>query len=277
MEAVITILCDNSISKPGFLGEHGFSVLIEKEGVKYLFDSGPEISLQYNLKALDKNLKRLNKTFISHGHYDHTGSLKWVIKQAGNQQVVAHPAMFSAHMSLNPQDKNARYIGCPYTQKELEELGATFNFIDHTTEIVSGVWFVTGIDKKPEQLPNDPNLKLQKGDQLIPDTMEDDASLLLETEGSPVLILGCAHSGVLNILDHIKEKMGISKLRAILGGTHLMFFGLKDIHRVINKFEEFSIDLVGVSHCTGIQATIELAKHFGDRFMVASAGSIFTF
>lgn len=277
MKTVVTILCDNSISKPGLLGEHGFSVLIEREGEKYLFDSGPEISLQYNVKALDKDLNRLNKIFISHGHYDHTGSLKWVIKQEGTLQVVAHPAMFSAHMSLNPQDKNARYIGCPYTQEELEALGATFNFVDHTTEIISGVWFITGIDRKSEQLPDDPNLKLKKGDQLISDPMEDDASLLLETEGSPVLIVGCAHSGVLNILDHIKEKMGISKLRAILGGTHLMFFGLKDIPRVINKFEEFSIDLVGVSHCTGIQATIELAKHFGNRFMVASAGSIFNF
>jgi 7,8-dihydropterin-6-yl-methyl-4-(beta-D-ribofuranosyl)aminobenzene 5'-phosphate synthase len=71
--------------------------------------------------------------------------------------------------------------------------------------------------------------------------------------------------------------MGITKLRAILGGTHLMFFEPKDIRHAIDKFEEFSIDLVGVSHCTGFQAAVELSKHFGDRFRLASAGTVFNF
>jgi 7,8-dihydropterin-6-yl-methyl-4-(beta-D-ribofuranosyl)aminobenzene 5'-phosphate synthase len=279
MDTKITILCDNTISKTGFIGEHGFSLLIERMNEKYLFDTGPGMSLPLNLKFLNKDLEGLEKVFISHGHYDHTGGLKWVAQQADKIEVVAHPAIFSRHMALDSLDKSEvpRYIGCQFTQDELERLGVTFNFIDQTQEVAPGLWFVTGIESAPENLPNDSRLIISKGDRFVQDPIRDDASLLMDTEGSPVLILGCAHAGVFNILDHIKENMGITKLRAILGGTHLMFFEPEDVLRAIEKFEEFSIDMVGVSHCTGFQAAVTLYNHFGDRFKLASAGSLFHF
>ena len=275
----LTILCDNSISKPGFIGEHGFSVLIEKENKRYLFDTGPGMSLPLNLKTLGKNLKGVEKIFISHGHYDHTGGLEWSLKQIGRVEVVAHQAMFARHMSVHLQGGKEikKYIGCPYTKNELKRLGAVFSFSDYTKEAAPGVWFITGIERKPQQLPLDTHLIILKDNEYIIDPIKDDASLLLETDDAPVLLLGCSHAGVLNILDHVREEMGIKRLRAVLGGTHLMFFGLQDMPQVIEKFEEFSIDFIGVSHCTGIQASIELAKHFGDRFMIASAGTVLTF
>jgi len=278
-ENIITVVCDNSINRPGIIGEHGFSVLIERDNKRYLFDTGPGMSLPLNLKTMGRDLQGVEKIFISHGHYDHTGGLKWSIGQIGNVEVIAHSAMFSKHLSarLGGAKGAKKYIGCQFTKDELESLGATFRFLDQTKEVAPGVWFITGIDRKPDQVPLDTHLFIQKDDTFINDPVEDDSSLLLETDGPPVLLLGCSHAGVLNILDHVREKMEIKKLRAILGGTHLMFFGLEEIPRVIEKFEEFSIDFVGVSHCTGIQASIELAKHFGDRFMVASAGSVFSF
>ncbi|MCD6298188.1 MAG: MBL fold metallo-hydrolase, partial [Deltaproteobacteria bacterium] len=258
---------------------HGFSSLIERDDKKYLFDTGPGMSLPLNLKALNKDLDRLEKVFMSHGHYDHTGGLKWVIQQVSKVEVVAHPDIFSRHMVLNPQDTGEppRYIGCQFSQDELEQSGAAFTFIDHAKEVSPGLWFVTGINPDPEKLPNDARLLIPQGDEFVRDPLKDDASLLIETDSAPILVLGCAHAGVFNILDYIRENMGITKLRAILGGTHLMFFGPKDVRRAIDKFEEFSIDLIGVSHCTGFQAAVELSKHFGDRFRLASAGSVFSF
>jgi len=279
MNMVITILCDNSISKSGFIGEHGFSLLITGGDKKYLFDTGPGMSLPLNLKRLNKDLKGLDKVFISHGHYDHTGGLKWVIQQAGRVEVVAHPDIFSRHMVLDSRDTGEppRYIGCQFNQQELERLGAEFTLIGRTREVSPGLWFVTGINPDPEKLPNDARLLIPQGEHFVRDPIRDDASLLLETDGAPILVLGCSHAGIFNILDHIREHMGITRLRAILGGTHLMFFRPEDVRRAIDKFEEFSIDLVGVSHCTGFQAAVELSNHFGSRFRMASAGSIFNF
>jgi len=279
MKTTITILCDNSISRSGFIGEHGFSALIERRQEKYLFDTGPGMSLPLNLKTLKKDLTGLKKVFLSHGHYDHTGGLKWVIEQTGKIEVVAHPAVFVRHMRFDPQKPldPPRSIGCPFTQEALEHLGATFTFLDHTEEVSPGIWFLSGIDRDPEKLPEDTRLVLRQGHSLAPDPLVDDASLLLQTETSPVLILGCAHAGILNILDYIQGMMKITRLRAILGGTHLMFYGPEVLTQAIKRFEDFALDLIAVSHCTGMNAAIRLANHFGDRFLVASAGTVLDF
>ena len=85
MKTVITILVDNCVSRAGLIGEHGFSALVEKGEEKFLFDTGPGTSLPHNTKKLEKDLRHLDKIIISHGHYDHTGGLKWAIQRSGEK------------------------------------------------------------------------------------------------------------------------------------------------------------------------------------------------
>jgi 7,8-dihydropterin-6-yl-methyl-4-(beta-D-ribofuranosyl)aminobenzene 5'-phosphate synthase len=279
MKTCLTILCDNSISRSGFIGEHGFSVLINRGEQKYLLDTGPGMSLPLNLQAAGQNLDGLNGVFLSHGHCDHTGGLKWVVQQTGQVKVVAHPALFSEHMVLNrpPDQSSARYIGVPVARHELESLGAAFFFLDHTEEVFPGGWFLTGMTRLPELTPQDDRLWLRQGGRLIPDAIAEDANLLLDTDSGPVLLLGCAHAGILNVLRHLRADLGITRLHAVLGGTHLMFYGLGVIGQVIDELEKVSIEVVGLSHCSGFLAAAELSRHFGDRFRLAAAGSVFNF
>jgi 7,8-dihydropterin-6-yl-methyl-4-(beta-D-ribofuranosyl)aminobenzene 5'-phosphate synthase len=279
METVVTIVCENTAGVPGVMGEHGFSVLIEKGEDKYLFDTGAGRSLSHNLRELGKDLAGVKKVFLSHGHYDHTGGLQWVVEQLKSVEIVAHPSLFTEHMRLdaeNPQ-RTPKMIGCPAGRKELEKLGASFSFIDNTQKVTPNMWFVTGLDPDPEELPKDDRLVVPRSGLFVPDPFRDDASLLLETDTGPVLILGCAHLGILNILNHVEEKMGIPGLRGVLGGTHLKYYGPEVIDQVIDRLEELKVDLVAVSHCTGVRATIELGRHFGERFREGSAGSVFLF
>jgi len=279
METHVTVLCENSVGEPGLIGEHGFCSFIERAKETFLFDTGPGLSLPHNLKALDKGLQGLRQIMVSHGHRDHTGGLKWALEQAQGVEIVSHPDIFAEHMAANPKnpDEEPRRVGCVFDRGSLEQLGARFRFVSQTTEIRPGLWFVTGVGRNPNQQPHDPRLLTVEGGRLVPDTMTDDASLLLERQGPPVLLLGCAHAGVMNILDHLEQEMGINRLYAVLGGTHLKFFSPEYIPRVIDRLEAFSVELVAVSHCTGWKAEIELAKHFGDRFLPASVGSSFIF
>ena len=279
METKVTVVCDNMISRPGLLGQHGLSMVIEKDGESYLFDTGQRLSLSLNLKALDKNPHSLKKIFISHGHYDHTGGLKWILRKTGRVEVVAQSSLFSKHMLADPENpkKLPTFIGVPWGKGDLESLGAEFRFVDRPEEVAPGILFLTGIEGPAEGKPRDDRLVLQERDRFIGDPVKDDASLILETGKGPVLLLGCAHSGVLNILDYVREKLGLTKLHALLGGTHLMFYGLQYIPDFIERLDRLSVNLVGVSHCTGLAATIELAKRLGDKVRVASAGSVFSF
>jgi 7,8-dihydropterin-6-yl-methyl-4-(beta-D-ribofuranosyl)aminobenzene 5'-phosphate synthase len=279
MKTEITILCDNYAGRPGLIGEHGFCALIEREEKRYLFDSGSGVGLASNLNLLGKDLKNIERIFLSHGHYDHTGGLEWALKETGPVNIVAHPDIFSRHFVHNPKmfGGEPRYIGSPSPKADLTALGAQFTEVSETRKLEEGIWFVTGVACKPEQTFQDPQLLVQSGNALLPDPIADDASLLIETSTDPVLLLGCAHAGVLNILDHLKEKMKIHRLRAILGGTHLMFFSEELISKVIQRFEDFGVSQVGVSHCTGMRATVALGAHFKDRFIVAVAGSVLSY
>ncbi len=277
MKTIITILSDNCVGKTGLIGEHGFSALIEKGEERFLFDTSAGTSLPHNTKKLEKDLRSLDKIIISHGHYDHTGGLKWAIQRSGEKtEVVAHPEIFAKHMVRNTGEA-PKYWGCPFTREELEESGAAFNMIDRTSEISPGMRFITGIDLMPEQVPVDTRLVIPRGARYVLDPVEDDASLLIDCEGAAVLVLGCAHSGILNILDYVENQMGIGKLRAVIGGTHLKFFDSIDLSRIIERLESLHIDLIGVSHCTGLLAAARLAAHFKDRFMSASTGMVFEF
>ena len=275
----VQILCDNNIGRMDFLGEHGFAALIEHDGQTFLFDTGQGHTLPHNVRSGGIPLADIAAILLSHGHFDHTGGLAWVLAQTGPRKIIAHPSVFARHMArLSPDPAVApRFIGPPESREELEAAGAEFEFREATGPIAPGFHFLTGYTRHPEKTPGDRQLVLAQGEDLVPDPIAEDANLLLETPSGAVLVLGCAHGGVLNILDHVKEKFGIDRLHAVLGGTHLMFYAPEQIQDVIAAFEDFKVELVGVSHCTGPQAGMILARHFGERFRQASAGSRFEF
>ncbi len=275
----IQILCDNNIGRMDFLGEHGFAALVDCEAGMYLFDTGQGLTLPHNARQSGRRLEDLDAVILSHGHYDHTGGLGWVVEQTGPIDIHAHPSVFTPHLAQIDKDgsKPPRPVGCPRTQAELESAGGRFVFHATTAPIAPGLWFISGYARNPSQTPVDAKLVLAGANGPIPDPISEDASLLLETPSGPVLLLGCAHGGVLNILDHIRDRLGIERLHAALGGTHLMFFSSGQVRAVIEAFESFRVALVGVSHCTGDQAAMQLARHFGKRFRRAAAGSVFRF
>jgi 7,8-dihydropterin-6-yl-methyl-4-(beta-D-ribofuranosyl)aminobenzene 5'-phosphate synthase len=281
MQTTLTVLCENSVAGSGVIGEHGFSVLIERPDAVYLFDTGPGLSLPHNCRALDKNLARVEKIFLSHGHYDHTGGLEYAVSQSAPVEVVAHESVFAAHMIGDPENRATplRYIGCPVSPGALEAAGARLRLVGATCRVAPDIHFVTGVRRRPAQSVVDTRLQLPDGDGPGPltDPVSDDASLLIEGPHPPVLVLGCAHAGLLNILDHLQDEMGITRLAAVLGGTHLMFSGAALIAKTIQRLEDFSVRQVAACHCTGFDAAAMLAAHFKGRFSRACVGAVYHF
>jgi len=276
----LTVLCDNCVAQSGLIGEHGFSVLIERSDATCLFDTGPGRSLPHNAAALKKDLSRVDMILVSHGHYDHTGGLEWAVRQAAPVDVVAHPEVFSRHMIRESPDaaEAPRYIGCPTSRETLEAAGATFRFASATAAVAPGLRFVTGVRQRPGQTALDTRLVCDPpfGERPAVDPVADDASLLIEGDHAPILVLGCAHAGLLNILDHVDD-LGVTRLEAVVGGTHLMFSGAELLTATIRRLEDFSVRQVAVCHCTGFDAAAKLAAHFGQRFSRASVGSVYRF
>ncbi len=119
----------------------------------------------------------------------------------------------------------------------------------------------------------DPGLiLLTEEQQQIPDPIRDDQSLYIHTDKGLVILLGCAHAGLLNIIDHAINITGEDKIHMILGGTHLKFCSHEQMEATLRRLTELDVDRIGASHCTGLRGATILAEHFGSRFFSASVG-----
>ncbi len=273
----ITILCENTASaRMGITGEHGFSALIEKDGEKLLMDTGQGLSIMNNARALQVDLTEVKRLILSHGHFDHTGGLPQVLAPPRGVEIIAHPDIFdSKYAELEtPAGKMKVFIGMRYSVDWLTKgLKASFNFQDEFVEISDGIFYSGEVPRKTEFEHPDSRLLVERNDSFELDLLLDDISLLIETDKGPVILLGCAHAGAVNVMRHFSEKTGHKKFHAVIGGTHLGLIGDPDqLEKTMDAFDAFDVQMIAVSHCTGQEAAAEIYSRFKERFAFASAG-----
>jgi 7,8-dihydropterin-6-yl-methyl-4-(beta-D-ribofuranosyl)aminobenzene 5'-phosphate synthase len=271
----ITIICENTVGRLIGLGEHGFSALIETEQKNYLFDTGSGRSVVKNSLELNKDLRTIRKIFLSHGHYDHTGGLPEILKLRGKVDVHAHPHVFldRFHVIKENGKETKRFVGLPFKKSYLESLGANFILNKDFIEIEKGIFLTGEVPRKTSFEKPDPGLFSEIDGKTEQDTFSDDQSLILNTEKGLILILGCAHSGMINIINHVIDKTGKENFYAILGGTHLDFLTAEQLDESIKVLKRIKIEKIGVCHCTGMRAAFRLHQEFGDRFFYGHVGS----
>jgi 7,8-dihydropterin-6-yl-methyl-4-(beta-D-ribofuranosyl)aminobenzene 5'-phosphate synthase len=276
MSIRLTILCENTVGRPiGAIGEHGFACLVETQTGNLLFDTGSGAGIIHNSRVLGRDLTNLRGIILSHGHYDHTGGMTGVLAQTGPIDVYAHPEVFTERFWVGEHER--RSIGLPFKRKQLESLGARFHLRRDFCELIPGVHFTGEIPRRTPFETGDPHLMVAAGDALVADPLADDASLVIETEKGLVVLLGCAHAGVVNIMRHVAERTGRDRIHAIIGGTHLSPAADAQFAGAVHALREFKVEKIGVAHCTGLPRAAQLHSEFGGRIFFASVGSVLEF
>lgn len=272
----ITVLMENTVSgPPGLVGEHGLSLWIETAAHRFLYDTGQSGAVVLNAAVLGVDLAQAEAVVLSHGHYDHTGGLRAVLRAVGSPRpVCAHPDLFARHRVAGSPD---RYAGVPFDRDELESKGARFHWLPGAHEIFPGVWAGGEVPRTSDFERGDPRLYVMRDGMPVPDPLRDDLSLYLETPDGLVIITGCAHAGVVNIIEHARKVTGCARVRALIGGTHLGPVGEEQLEKTISYLEGLDLELLAAMHCTGQAVAARLAGLFGSRFSFGGTGSVFSF
>ena len=275
MEIKITTLSENTATY-GFLAEWGLSILIEVDGLRILMDTGLSFSAVHNAQIMGIDLSTIDRIVLSHGHADHTGGLREVLKIKGAVDIIAHPDVWTSKYTRRDGQTEEQYIGIPFSREELESRGARFNLTREPVHI-SGKIMTTGeipMVSGYEEVGN--NLFVKEGNALQQDSLADDLAMVIDTESGLVVILGCAHRGIVNTLRRAQSLTGKELIYAAIGGTHLFRASPKRIEKTIADLREMGIQKIGASHCTGFRASAQLAQEFEDEFFLNNAGTRLT-
>jgi 7,8-dihydropterin-6-yl-methyl-4-(beta-D-ribofuranosyl)aminobenzene 5'-phosphate synthase len=272
-------LGENTASQRDILGEWGWSVLVRFGGRAVLLDAGAGASTLHNDLALGEDLHAVEAVVLSHGHYDHTGGLPHLLAEIRRERlpVYAHPAAWGAKYSRSRKSGRYRFVGIPWRREEAERLGASFVLTEQPVWLTEDIATSGRVPLENNLETVDDTLFLREGEGYVPDRVEDDQALFLKTDLGLIVLLGCAHRGVLNTLELARRLTGMDRVYLVLGGTHLVSADEGQVKRTAAGLRQAGVEWLGVSHCTGSRAAVSLAQEFGERFFSNHAGAVLRF
>ncbi|HIQ21650.1 MAG TPA: MBL fold metallo-hydrolase [Planctomycetes bacterium] len=270
----ITVLSENTAGKAGVLGEHGLAFWIEADGHLLLFDTGQGKVLEHNARELDVPLDRTELVVISHGHFDHTGGLAAVLNRNPQVPVCLHRAALNEKFARQKRPPH-REIGIPRPCREaLQQHAGPLLWASQPLELVPGV-HVTGEIPRRNAFEDTGGAFFRDADCQQPDPLTDDQALFIETAAGVLVVLGCAHAGVVNTLDYVAELANGRPIVAVFGGMHLVRAKPPRLEATLAALERYGVRQVAPAHCTGMRAASYLWSRLGARCADCSVGSVF--
>lgn len=265
------------------IGEWGFAALVEVDGQRILFDTGahPDTVLR-NARDLRVNLAGITDVILSHNHPDHTGGLLYLRRELSKENPAAlsrahvGPGIFWSRPRPNSNEEGNSMIAL----RPLYEASGG-RFVEHRQpiELYPGVW-LTGPVRRVHAEQKGGGWGLVKAPEgAVEDNVPEDMSLVFDTDKGLVLLSGCGHAGLINTLEHARNKIRSAPAYAIIGGFHLFNFDNNKLDWTADKLREFGTRHFLGAHCTGIEAVYHLRQRAGlDRqsCVVSAVGSSFS-
>jgi 7,8-dihydropterin-6-yl-methyl-4-(beta-D-ribofuranosyl)aminobenzene 5'-phosphate synthase len=266
-----SFLIENESCRPEIGSEHGLAVLVEKEDHRILFDTGQSDLLLANAREMSIDLSSIDRIVLSHGHYDHGGGLEALSHIVEPEIIVAHQAALEPRYSV-PPGSPPRQIGITMPEKFSDRL----QIISKVTELAPGLFFLGVIPRQTVFEDTGGSFFLDPQGK-NPDLLPDDSGLLVLTDSGPVLLVGCAHSGIVNILQYVAQMLAIKEFAAVLGGLHLLNAKPERLQKTVDAFRSFHVKQIGPVHCTGERGVCALTSAFQDRIVSCCAGTVLEF
>ena len=268
---------------------HGLSLLVrtyvEDQVHEIVYDAGPsEDILEHNVRALGLELKSVDAVVMSHGHWDHFGGLKWLLREVGrsNVPIYLHPRMLAPRRVVTETPEGQKIWTLPPipTLDEVKRWGGAPEIISTPVTLAGDTLLRTGeIPRKTSYEIGMPGHQALIDGSWVDDSLViDDSSLVANVAKKGVVLLtGCAHSGVVNSAREALRLTGAKKLHAIIGGIHLIGSRDDKIKDTLRDLDALKPRVVACGHCTGWKAQHYASSLFKGRYVQSSSGLKFSF
>jgi 7,8-dihydropterin-6-yl-methyl-4-(beta-D-ribofuranosyl)aminobenzene 5'-phosphate synthase len=273
---VVERVAPGRLPKP-LLAAHGLAYLItlNHQGhlTRLLMDAGNDpLPLFNNMEALGHQPEEIDAVVLSHGHPDHYGGLLgFLARRPGPLPVYLHQDAFYPKILMTPRGRIGPWV---LSADKLAEAGGQIQenrgpqLILDQVLLTGAVELTTGYEKPL------PVFKRKINEQEEPDPFTDEQALVAHVDGRGLVVIGgCSHPGIVNIVKYAQKLTGVDKVALILGGFHLTAHGDEQIQATIQGLKELNAELIMAGHCTGFKALTKLAAALPDNFMVSCVGT----
>jgi 7,8-dihydropterin-6-yl-methyl-4-(beta-D-ribofuranosyl)aminobenzene 5'-phosphate synthase len=266
----ITILVDNQAG-PGLTTEHGFSLWIEADDRHILFDTGQGPALPANARSLGVDLRKTDALVLSHGHYDHTGGIPHVLHVAPKAHVYCHPGVVQPRYSLRNGSPKPAHMP-PESMAAIDKLSEkNLHWISEAVMLSENIG-LTGPIPRQTTFEDTGGAFFLDPEARHADPIADDLALWIKTDEGLVVCVGCCHAGIINTLTHIRHLSGVARIRAVIGGLHLLNADARRLNHTLAAMKTIPIETVIPCHCTGDRALDELEAAMGAKILRSGSG-----
>jgi 7,8-dihydropterin-6-yl-methyl-4-(beta-D-ribofuranosyl)aminobenzene 5'-phosphate synthase len=272
--AVKVTVLSTMLADTNGIGEWGFAAVVEVDGYRLLFDTGArEETVLRNAEELKVELADITDVVLSHNHADHTGGLLTLRRALASKSPGALSRAHVAPGILLPRagDEGRRMLA---VRDAYEAAGGRILEHGKPETIAPGVW-VTGpvVRRHPERnYPQSGHIATADGN--VADTIPEDQSLVVHAREGLVVITGCGHAGIGNILAQAREMVPGVPVRAVIGGLHLLDADEKALAWTAGQMRAAGVQHLLGAHCTGIEAVYRLRDLAGLDRRTAVVGAV---
>jgi len=256
------VLLVNNDNDCGFLKEHGFSLLIESQEINVLFDTGQGKTLNANSIKKSINWNTLQGLILSHGHYDHTGGIPFIIGKCPSIQIYAHKDILTRRYHFITRDSqliSKKDISITDKARQCLSNHANLKWIDSAVMLSPHVGITGPILRKFKDSFSKEALYVSEAN-FEEDVVEDEMALWIDSKDGLIIITGCCHAGLKNTIEAVKSITKKNRIHILVGGFHLRNSETQEINEICTYLNTLSIDLIIPCHCTGSQATDIMKK-----------------
>jgi len=266
-----TMLADRGI------GEWGFAALVESDGHRILVDTGarPETVLS-NARELNVDLSDVQEVILTHNHSDHVGGLLTLRREYMKKNPAALSLVHVGRGIFYSRPETDGKEGNPMValRQDYESTGGKFVEHDQAIELFPGAWLTGPVPRTYPERNWSVSGKVKTPEGLVEDTVPEDQSLILSTPNGLVMVTGCGHAGVINILTFAQKEFPKTPVYAVVGGIHLFPASDQQLDWTADKLKGFGLSYLVGAHCTGIESVYQIRQHLALTRKSAVVGAV---